>query len=224
MTSQQPIFDEEGNEDPEVRMPAILRAKSMIITDEEFQQCEQQSITNIPTVEPEENGEDPTAEVELITGGVETNDDHQEHDASASAEVAAEPSTEVEPATIDDEEKKEEIEDNADAEANIDIESEVEKPNVIQSSVESTKPVVSAEQIDGHKVKLPAVWTPRNARGHACFIYHFFRHVSCVRIRARFMYHPHGICHTDTHIHFAVNRSLSATGSSTGTTTSRHVI
>lgn len=173
MTTQQPICDEEGNE--EVRMPAILRSHSMIITDEEFQECEE--LQSITAVGPDKSGE--VLGSESATDATEANDG-QNHDAPVVEAVAQlEPSTETDAPTVETVEPKE---DGAVNEAANSKEPEAGKTISSQSSVESKKPETSAEQIDGHKVKLPAVWTPKNARGHACFIYHFFRHVGIHRM------------------------------------------
>lgn len=114
MITEQPIQDDEGHDDPDVRLPAILRSRSLILTEEEFENCELQSVTSLPKVSSKDNiPPEPTAAA-----------------ADAGAAAAKEGEKLAEP----------------------------EKPK-------------------GHKVKLCPIWAPTTARGHACYIYHFFRNV-----------------------------------------------
>lgn len=140
MITQQPIVDEDGNVDEDIRLPAILKSKSMILTDEEFENCELQSVTSLPKV-PSKSDQSTT-------------------EPAAAVDSKESPSPEIDKK---DDPPSKENENAADipAAAAKDVEKVVEPP----------------PDLGAHKVKLPAIWAPKNARGHACYIYYFFRHV-----------------------------------------------
>lgn len=194
LVEDQPVPDDES-----VKKPAILKHQSIILTDDELKELgmKENLINNCEITEEEEYVADTECvENSPINDEVEINLNEKDNQDMVAA------TDETDDCSKENEDNSDEIEENKNVdEVNVDesgnenenidieavdgVEAELVKEEKTSKTKEKPNEIVQKPRtrpISGHKFKIPAMWTPANARANAAFVYTFFRHVSLFNI------------------------------------------
>lgn len=174
MAHDQSIKDEFGNINPDVRVPPLIKALSLLVEMEEEEESlneTQDSKVNEANVAAANStlikAEEPSAEVD-IANAQEINEKHSEQAEQAPNTTNSNSTehTERTDAARGDEKKEEKIPHSNRATPDIKIRSGEATPKKL---------------ITKTKINVPAAWTPANKRAQAALIYLYFRHVRNAR-------------------------------------------
>lgn len=150
----QPIKDEFGTINPDVRSPSLLKSLSLMIKADDDVEETNEAI-NPKVSEPED-----------VSENVDHTDENAGHELATNDEASA---NEEPPASPDE---------NGEPQPNGGVEGEKkENEEIVLPSDDSANTDESVKTPRQMKIKVPAVWTPSNKRAHAALIYLYFRHV-----------------------------------------------
>lgn len=152
MAHDQSIKDEFGNINPDVRVPPLIKALSLLVEMEE----EEEILT-----ETQDSNVNESATASTLNKDGEPSSELDAADAQETNGQADQAQTDADSAK-GDEKKEEQI-----------PHSNRETPDLKIRSGEATPKKV----ITKTKINVPAAWTPANKRAHAALIYLYFRHV-----------------------------------------------
>lgn len=208
LAEDQPVLDEHGNVNLDVKKPAIFKSQSIILTDEELKELgmnvlSDESAINCEIAEEEEN--EINGKCDDVNHSKSNEADMEDLNFAADAiETSSKEENypENENNNDENEESKEELNQNVCVEVDNTNENESIENSLVISVSSPEKATIESEPVNedkiqtesvkangmkqkhlprpisGHKFKIPPMWTPANPRANAAFVYVFFRHVS----------------------------------------------